>query len=225
MHPRTESGRRELPMTRRGVLAALAIASLAILGAIAEAAAPAAAANPVAAPEDPAHAELRQLRDALVAAIGKSDVDAIVKLLDDDVVVTWQDGETSRKPQGVREYYERMTTGPNRVVERVEIDPSVDELTRLYGDTGVATGGSRDLFVLMDGRQLKFDNRWTATVVKKDGQWRLASFHVSASAFDNPVLNLAVRTTLLWSLGLGIPIAFFLGLLTYRMWPRRGAPQ
>jgi ketosteroid isomerase-like protein len=171
--------------------------------------------------EDVAHAELRKFRDALVAAVSKNDLNDIAKLLDDDVVVTWQDGTTSRKPQGVREYYERMMTGPNRTVQRVEIDPSVDELTHLYGDTGVATGASRDLFVLADGRELHFDTRWTATVVKKQGDWRLASIHLSTSVFDNPVLKLAIRTTLFWSLVVGLPLAFALGFLTCRWWMGR----
>jgi ketosteroid isomerase-like protein len=177
---------------------------------------------PVAAGmEEPVHAELRKLRETMVEAIRKNDLDAIVANLDEDVVVTWQDGTTTRKPQGVREYYERMTKGPDRIVERVEIDPKVDELTHFYGDTGVAAGSSRDLFVLTDGRELTFDTRWTATVVKKQGQWKLASFHVSTSAFDNPVLKLAITKVLTWSLGIGVPFAIVIGVLIGRWWTRR----
>jgi ketosteroid isomerase-like protein len=177
---------------------------------------------PVAnAADDPAHAELRQLRETLVEAIRKGDLDSILGSLDEDVVVTWQDGTATRKPQGVRDYYERMTKGPDRVVERVEIDPKVDELTHIYGDTGVAAGSSRDLFVLTDGRELTFDTRWTATVVKKQGQWKLASFHVSTNAFDNPVLKLAISKVLTWSLGIGVPVAVVIGIFIGRWWARR----
>lgn len=177
---------------------------------------------PVAnAAENPAHAELRKLREAIVDAIRKNDLDAILAHLDEDVVVTWQDGSATRKPQGVREYYERMTTGPDRIVERVEIDPKVDQLTHFYGDTGVAAGSSRDLFVLTDGRELNFDTRWTATVVKKQGQWKLASFHISTNAFDNPVLKLAIGKVLAWSLGIGVPCAAAVGILIGRWWTRR----
>ncbi len=175
------------------------------------------------AAEDPAHGQLRKLRDRLVTAIRQGDLDTIVAALDDEVVVTWQDGTATHKPQGVREYYQRMTTGPDRLVERVEIDPTVDVLTRLYGETGVATGSSRDLFVLTDGRELSFDTRWTATVVRKQGEWKLASFHISTNAFDNPVLRLAVGKTLAWSLAIGVPFALLIGLLVGRWWTRRAA--
>ncbi|RIK75118.1 MAG: DUF4440 domain-containing protein [Planctomycetota bacterium] len=216
---RWEKGRVTCPLAAAAAAASIAL-GVAVGQAAAQDGAQDAAPNAAGA-EDPAHAELRKLRDALAAAIRENDLDAIVALLDDDVVVTWQDGTASRKPQGVREYYERMTTGPDRKVERVEIDPTVDELTHLYGDTGVATGSSRDLFVLTDGRELNFDTRWTATVVKKEGQWRLAAFHVSASVFDNPVLKLAVHKTLIWSLGVGVPCAFALGFVGCRWWMRR----
>ena len=46
--------------------------------------------------EDPAHAELRALRDALVDAVNKKDVDALLRHLHPDVVVTWLNAEVSR---------------------------------------------------------------------------------------------------------------------------------
>ena len=64
--------------------------------------------------EDPAHEELRALRKGLVEAIQKNDVDDLLTYLDPDVVVTWQNGEVSRKPDGVKAYYDRMMKGPGR---------------------------------------------------------------------------------------------------------------
>ncbi len=90
--------------------------------------------------ENPAHEELRALRKGLVEAIKKNDVDELLTYLDPDVVVTWQNGEVSRKPDGVKAYYDRMMKGPQRVVDTLTIDPTVEELTHLYGDTGVAFG-------------------------------------------------------------------------------------
>lgn len=148
--------------------------------------------------EDPAHEALRTLRRGMVDAINKNDLDALLTYLDKDIVVTWMDSRVSRGPQGVREYIEQMTKGPNRKVTSFKTEAEVDDLTHLYGDTGVATGHSHDAFVLTDGRDFVVNTRWTATLVKKDGQWKLASFHASTDMFDNPVLNIAVRRTATW---------------------------
>src|SRR5262249_20142196 len=119
-------------------------------------------------PENPVHEELRTLRREMVEAVNKSDIDALLTRLDKNGVVTWMDGQVSRGPQGVKEYIEKMTKGDNRKVNSYKTDAEVDELTHLYGDTGVATGHSRDQFALTDGRDFVVDTRWTAMLVKKD---------------------------------------------------------
>jgi uncharacterized protein (TIGR02246 family) len=142
--------------------------------------------------EDPVHDELRGLMRRLIDAANKSDVDALLDLLDKDVVVTWLNGEVSRGPKQVREYLERMVKGPTAVVKHYDTKPEADDLTHLYGDTGVVFGHSQDTYVLADGREFVMPMRWSGTVVKKDGKWLIASFHASANAFDNPVLSTAV---------------------------------
>ena len=94
------------------------------------------------AQEDPAHNELRALKKELTDAVNAKDLDALLALLDENVVVTWQNGEVSHGPEQVRAYYDRMMKGPQRIVDSVTINPTVDELTHLYGNTGVAFGSS-----------------------------------------------------------------------------------
>lgn len=164
-------------------------------------------------PENPAHEQLRTLRREMVEAINKNDIDALLTHLDKDVVATWMDGRVSRGPQGVKEYIEKMTKGDNRKVNSYKTDAEVDELTHLYGDTGVATGHNRDQFVLTDGRDFVVDTRWTATLVMKDGKWKVASFHASTDMFDNPVLHIAVRRTAMWTGGIAGAAGLVIGLL------------
>jgi uncharacterized protein (TIGR02246 family) len=167
--------------------------------------------------EDPAHQELRALRTQVVAACNKGDIDGVLAVLDKDVVVTWLNGEVSRGPQQVREYMERMIKGPNRIVERFEVNPEPHELTHLYGDTGVAFGTSKDHFVLTDGKDFDVLSKWSATLAKKDGKWVIANFHSSTNMFDNPVLNIAIKRTATWvGVGAGVGgllVGFLLGRL------------
>jgi len=170
--------------------------------------------QPTAA-EDPAHAELRALRDSLVDAVNKRDLTRVLSHLHPDVVVTWQNAEVSRRHDGVRAYLSRMLDGPDRIVDEFTTTPSVDELTMLYGgDTGISFGSSLDHFKLRSGQSLDVRSRWSATLVRQDGRWLIASFHASVNLFDNPLL--AGMRRLVYGAGLvalvvGLAAGWFVG--------------
>jgi ketosteroid isomerase-like protein len=172
--------------------------------------------------EDPAHAELRALRDDLVDALNKRDMTRLLQHLHPDVVVTWQNAEVSRKPEGVKAYISRMTEGAGRLVDEFTATPTVDELTILHGpDMGVAFGSSRDRFKLTSGLTLDVNSRWTATVVRHEGRWKIAAFHASVNLFDNPLLAAAKRN--LWGVGAAAAVAGTLvGMLLGRSRKRTG---
>lgn len=181
-----------------------------------------------AAKEDPAHEELREFRKQVVKAIADNDIDSLLTHLTDNVVVTWQNAEISRGPEEVRKYYDRMMKGPNAIVKSLSSNPVPDQLTNLFGDTGVAHGGSDDHFVLTDGSEFTIHTVWSATVVKEDGGWKIASFHASTNMFDNAVLWLIVRKAAIWvgaaSLVLGLVLgALFMWLTRRQRKPAHGA--
>jgi uncharacterized protein (TIGR02246 family) len=171
--------------------------------------------------EDPVHGELRTLRDALIAAVNKNDRDGLLSFLHKNVVVTWMDGEVSRGRDGVRAYYDKMMTGDRRIVSSVRINPTVDELSIVYGgDTAIAFGASDDDFKLTSGLEFKVHSRWTATVVKEDGKWLIAAFHGSTSLFDNPLLNAAKRLSY-WVGGIAGVVGLALGVVVVRFLRKR----
>lgn len=160
-------------------------------------------------PEDPAHADLRELRQGVVDAVNAGDVEKLLTFLHENVVVTWLDGTQSRGHDQVREYYRSKTEGEEAIVQSFSLDPKVKELSFLYNDdTAVAYGEAVSHFTLNDGRKLDIGGPWTATVTKADDQWRIAAFHSSVGVFDNPLLG-SVRRFALW----GIAIAAAVGLL------------
>lgn len=144
--------------------------------------------------EDPAHQELRQLRDGLLAAMNKGDIEGPIAFLHTNCVITWHNAEVSRGHAGVREYFNRVMTGPDRLVDSFHCDLKVDELTILYGgDTGICFGSSDEQFKLKGGKSLNVKGRWSATVVKENGRWLVASMHASTNLFDNVMLDLAKK--------------------------------
>ena len=165
--------------------------------------------------EDPAHAQLRALRDDLLDAVNKRDMDRVLRHLHPDVVVTWQNAEVSRRPEGVRAYLSRMLDGPNSIVRSFNTSVTVDELTILHcGDAGIVFGSSRDVLELRAGKSVELNSRWTATVVLVGGAWKIAGFHRSSNLFDNPLLNAAKRLLTLVGVvaaAAGLGIGFLVG--------------
>jgi ketosteroid isomerase-like protein len=184
------------------------------------------------------HAALRALRDSLLDAWNRRDMDALAAHLDPNIVVTWQNGEVSRGPEGIRKFYDEIMVGPNRILSDASSRLTVDQLSILHGDdTAIAFGSIHDDFTLDHGitraaflgagNKLSLDSRWTATAVKKDGQWKLASYHVSMDAFSNPILakaiSVAMRTAIIAGIGGVLVGAFLAWLLGRRRTARAGA--
>lgn len=175
----------------------------------------------VPAGDEAVHDEIRALRDRMVQALNARDIDHLLEGAAENVVFTGINGGVVHGRQGVKDYFERMMVGPERVVENIQIDLAADGLTVLYGgDAGVAYGHSRDHYELTSGLTFDVETPWTATLAKQDGQWRLASFHASTNVFDNPLLHAATRT-LYWSVGIAAAIALLVGFLVGRRGGRR----
>lgn len=144
-----------------------------------------------AADVEKTHNELRAMRDKIIAAINANDVAAMLDLVSDDILYTPQNAETCRGKAEVKKYYDKMMTGPSRVVESIQVKVEVDKLSTLLGagDTALATGDSRESFRLTNGMNFELKSRWTAVVAREGGAWRIKAFHVSANIFDNAVLS------------------------------------
>jgi ketosteroid isomerase-like protein len=164
--------------------------------------------------EDPAHEELRTLRKQVIEAITSGDVERTLAFVHPTVVVTWQNHEVVRGHQGLRDFMERMGRDAFR---GYRVDPTPDDLTILHGgDTGISFGSSVGEYRLF-GATFEFTNRWTATVVRENGRWLLAAYHVSNNVLDNPLLRAGVGGA-----GVaGIVIGLAIGIVVARRRARR----
>lgn len=172
--------------------------------------------------EDPAHNELRALRDGLLDAFEKKDIERMLTFLDPDVVVIVQSAEVIRGHDGVREFHKRMSEGDDRVVESLKSDFQVDELSTLYGDDmAISFGTMADHFKLRRGEEFDLNSRWTATAVRQDDRWLVASFHVSTNMFDNGVSNLYIKWSSIKSGVIAGLIGILVGALVSILWKRR----
>lgn len=170
---------------------------------------------PQVPPVEELHNGLRRLQATMEKALNSRDLDTIVANVHDDVVFTTMNGDIVRGKQGVREYFERMMNGPDKVVEDVQTKFEADDLSVLHGgDTAVAFGHTQDHYVLTGGETFDVQARWSGTMLRRGKEWIVGSFHYSTNMFDNPVLA-AQQKAFTWISVMGAllvaVVAFLLG--------------
>ncbi len=142
--------------------------------------------------EEAMHTELQALRDVMVEAYESRNLDGLIENLGPDIVITWQNAERNRGPDEFRAFYDRMMEGGGSIVVDIQSQFEVDGEADLYGDSfAVASGTLDDTFKLRDGQEFTLNSKWTASLSKTDGAWKVVSFHVSPSVFDNAILDVA----------------------------------
>jgi ketosteroid isomerase-like protein len=170
----------------------------------------------VTAAEDPAHEELRTLRLAIIDAINKGDIDNVIKHVHPDAVITWQNSEVCRGQKGLKEFFERMGKDS---FKGYKVPPTPDELTIFHGgDTGISFGETVAEYHLL-GKSYELKSRWTATLVKVDGKWLLAGYHISMNVLDNAILS-AAKGGIYLAGGVALVIGILIGRI---LWKRRAA--
>jgi uncharacterized protein (TIGR02246 family) len=157
------------------------------------------------------------LRDGITDAMNKKDVNALVTFLHPNVVFTTMNGDVAKGHQGIRDYYTKMMSGPDRVVDSLTVKFNADDLTALYlnDSMGVCYGSTQDVYTLKGGQRMDINARWTATMIKEDGKWLVSAIHYSTNMFNNPVLTAVQKTMMMVGMGCAV-VGLLLGMMIGR---------
>lgn len=163
------------------------------------------------------HEELRLFRTEIIEAFNQKDINKMVSMMHKDIVVNWLNGEVSVGPKAVKEYYDRMMTGPNKIVDSLKVNLIPSALSTLYNNdnTAIVYGISKDSYQLTSGMKFDIELKWSATLVKENDKWLLSSFHGSVNMFDNPLLDKAKKLAYLW-VAIGAIGGLLLGMLIFK---------
>ncbi len=171
--------------------------------------------NPLPFPPE-AEQAITRLREGLVDSFNRDDMERLLTYLETNAVVTWQNGEVCEGTAAVKAYYQRMMKGDHPVVSKITADPKI--LGRSFqGDWAVSWGNLNDRFLLADGRELLLNSRFTATIARRGDRWLVTAFHASVSAFDNPILALAVKKVSLVAGLVGLAAGLLGGVIITRL--------
>lgn len=172
-------------------------------------------------PTEQDHNALRALQATMEEALNKRDLDALLANVDDNVAFTAMNAETGYGKQHIRDYFDRMLNGPDKIVENISVDFVPDQLATFYGpDVAVSAGNAASHYELTNGLKFDIDARWTGTLVRKEGRWLVGAFHYSANVFKNPIMD-QQRKFLLMAAG---GVAILLGIVGFIL-GRRRAPK
>jgi ketosteroid isomerase-like protein len=160
------------------------------------------------------HTELRALLVTMQRAKNEQDIDTIYANIDENIIFSTMNGEVIQGRDNLRAYYEKMMKGPDRIVESITYHFVPDKPSILHeDDVAIAFGHSNDVYKLAVGEAFEANAIWSATILRKNGSWKIANFHYSVNMFDNPILD--AQKKLLWILGIGsilLPlVSFFIG--------------
>lgn len=166
--------------------------------------------------------QLRQLRETLTEAVIAGDVEKQVEFAVPDVVTIWQDNRVARGHDGLRELMSNIKPQGESIFQGYTERPSSDMVTVLPGgNTAIAYGQSIPHYKFL-GQEFDLENRWSATLLKTDGQWKIATYHVSGNLADNPLLT-AAKKSAYWIGGIALVVGIVVGATGSRMLgkPRR----
>ena len=180
--------------------------------------------------EQQIESELAEVRADLVKAFNARDIDLLLSYCHPEVIASWPHGKVAVGHDEVRKVIDELLGGDQRVIESYKTDPMVESRVILNeGKTVVSRGIMNDEYTLVrpSGKEIALHSNWTATLVKIDQRWLIASFHLSANAFDNEAIDLfSTMARNLWGGAGGVAgllIGGLLGFLFGRR-SRRGAP-
>lgn len=161
--------------------------------------------------------QLRALMTEVEAGINAQSADRLTALMSDDVTVTWLNAEVSRGKDEVKAYYGRMVGGEEAILNKYLTKVTLGAPARFYGEVAVAEGTAADEFFPRARDVFRLDSRWSSTMRKVDGQWRIVTLHLSTNVFTNPLMAEATRW--IWFAGGGGACAG--GLLVFLLLRRR----
>ena len=136
------------------------------------------------------HVALRALRDKVSAAIDKQDIKSLTSCFAKQFAFTAVNQTVLTNEAQVQEFFDRMFRSSEAPLASLKTDAKADILTRFVdANTGTCYGSSKDTYTLKSGKVVEMNVRWSGTVVKEDGQWKVALAHVGTDFLNNPILD------------------------------------
>ncbi len=164
-------------------------------------------------PDHADHEELRALLRGVEQAMNSEKYADLIPYFHQHLRVTTINQELIKTPEGLAPYFQEWI-GPGKYVKSMKMSLTADDLTEFYGSGesrfGVVRGSGVEDYSLADGRRLDMKTRWTATVTKAGGKWRILALHIGANFYKNPIVEEIQASTKYYAIG-GLVVGLIAG--------------
>ncbi|MBI2687249.1 MAG: hypothetical protein HYX27_13100 [Acidobacteria bacterium] len=162
--------------------------------------------------------QLIQILREVEASINAQSLDGMVQQMDAKATVVWANCEVSRGPAEILAYYDRMVKAKGAILTKYTTKAELSGPARFLGDgtVAIADGEMEDEFTPVIRGPFRLRSRWTTTIAKIDGQWKVVGLHLSANVFNNVLLDEAKRA-LLYAGAAGVVLGMLLCWLLGRL--------
>ena len=168
--------------------------------------------------------ELNAVREDLRKAFNTGDLELLLSYCHPQVIATWPNGDVAVGHDGVRKIIDTLVKSDQRPFDSYEVNPVVENRVVLNeGQVVVSRGRFNDRYTLTRprGEQIDLGSLWTATLIKANDRWLITSFHLSANAFDNPVISLYLSLTRMVAGTVGGAAGLIVGVVLGVWWTKR----
>jgi len=160
------------------------------------------------------HDELRAMLKTVTEAMNSRNIDAMAPLFHSRFSITTVDQQVFTNLDDFKTYFNSLFTGDKPPLKSITFNPTADALTEFVDENiGFVHGASTDTYVFTDGDTRVMTSRWTATLYKDNGKWKILNVHIGANLFDNPVI-MALKS---WIYKVGVGAAAAAGLLGFAL--------
>ena len=162
------------------------------------------------------HEALRAILKVAGNALNTRDINSLAPVLSEKFIITSVDQQTFTDLAAFNAYFQGFFEGEKPPLKSIEFNPKADALTEFIGENvGLARGTSNDIYHFSSGTAKEMTTRWTATVVKENGAWKLANLHLGVNVLDNPLIKTA-KISFYWVGGVSFLIGLVLGFVLRR---------
>jgi ketosteroid isomerase-like protein len=162
-------------------------------------------ATPSAVNRERDHEELRALLRTAKEAVNAKNFEALKPLFYEKFSITTVDQKTFTNFDDFKAHFAGLFTGADAPLKSITFNPEADALTEFAGDNlGLSHGSSTDTYVFSDGDTRVMTSRWTATLIKDSGRWKILNLHIGTNLLDNPVTEAAKSYVYKVGIGAGI---------------------
>lgn len=141
-------------------------------------------------PGEADHLELRKMLATVTQAINERDFELLKPILAEPFALTMSDQVTVTNLAGLNEHYAQVFDSGKYPVTGLTVEPTATIPTRFLGDDiGYCFGEAVETYALKVGGSVILTSKWTATMIKVDGSWKLAAAHIGVHFMENPIVD------------------------------------